>query len=123
MTANACTTMRRVLVRHSTLSLASGESQSAGDEWQDGPCGTPLFTDAEKKSGTCRSCARGWTHPENFALLTCPKVPHVGEGHLHGEDHDAPYSVDGMLYCGRCHYSVNERTGRCERPSDGKRNA
>src|SRR5690606_15680684 len=49
--------------------------------------------------------------------MTCPKVPHVGDGYLHGEDDDAPYSVDGVLYCGRCHYSVNAVTRTCERPA------
>lgn len=45
--------------------------------------------------------------------LTCPKMPRGG--YLHGEDDDSPYSVDGDLYCGRCHYAVNNRTRRCER--------
>lgn len=33
----------------------------------------------------------------------CPKVPHVGDGYLHGADDDGPYDVDGVQYCGRCH--------------------
>ena len=35
--------------------------------------------------------------------VDCPKVKHVGEGYLHGEDDDTPYDVDGAVYCGRCH--------------------
>jgi hypothetical protein len=33
----------------------------------------------------------------------CEKKPHIGDGYLHGEDDDAPYDVDGVKYCGRCH--------------------
>lgn len=36
----------------------------------------------------------------------CPKVPHVGTGHLHAEDDDKPFDVDGVLYCGRCHHCL-----------------
>ncbi len=34
----------------------------------------------------------------------CKKVWHTGNGHLHREDDDSPYDVDGVLYCGRCHH-------------------
>lgn len=37
---------------------------------------------------------------------TCQKVPHVGAGHMHGEDDDTPFKVDGCLYCGRCHTAL-----------------
>lgn len=37
---------------------------------------------------------------------TCPKVPHFGTGHLHAEDDDKPYDVDGVSYCGRCHHAI-----------------
>ncbi|MFA5380222.1 MAG: hypothetical protein WC455_30955 [Dehalococcoidia bacterium] len=37
---------------------------------------------------------------------TCRKAPHVGEGHLHGEDDDTPYYVDNVKYCGRCHMAI-----------------
>lgn len=35
--------------------------------------------------------------------LGCEKTPHTGGGHLHAENDDSPYDVDGCLYCGRCH--------------------
>lgn len=35
--------------------------------------------------------------------IDCRKVPHSGDGYLHAEDHDGPYDVDGVTYCGRCH--------------------
>lgn len=35
--------------------------------------------------------------------LTCEKAPHVGDGHLHAEEDDSQYDVDGQTYCGRCH--------------------
>lgn len=36
---------------------------------------------------------------------TCPKAIHFpgSTGYLHGAEDDAPYDVDGLLYCGRCH--------------------
>jgi hypothetical protein len=49
---------------------------------------------------------------------TCEKVPHEPdkriphprqgshEGWLHAADDDSPYDVDGLRYCGRCHYWI-----------------
>lgn len=37
--------------------------------------------------------------------LSCPKAPHTGTGYLHAEDDDRPYDIDGVTYCGRCHYT------------------
>lgn len=48
------------------------------------------------------------------ARLTCEKVLHDDrDGYLHAADDDAPYDVDGLMYCGRCHaawphYSATE---------------
>ena len=36
--------------------------------------------------------------------VTCPKAVHKSEGYLHDADDDGPYDVEGMIYCGRCHY-------------------
>lgn len=36
----------------------------------------------------------------------CPKVRHDGTGYLHADDDDQPYDVDGVRYCGRCHYAL-----------------
>lgn len=38
--------------------------------------------------------------------FTCPKVQHDGLGHQHGPEDDAPYDVDGVSYCGRCHQAL-----------------
>ena len=38
--------------------------------------------------------------------VDCPKVAHVGDGHLHGEDDDRTFMVDGLEYCGRCHHWI-----------------
>ena len=37
---------------------------------------------------------------------SCPKVQHGNKsGFLHGAcDDDGPYDVDGVRYCGRCHW-------------------
>lgn len=38
----------------------------------------------------------------------CQKIPHsAGGGYMHDEEHDGPYDVDGVLYCGRCHSWYN----------------
>ncbi len=44
--------------------------------------------------------------PNNLHSVNCPKKPHIGTGHLHGEDDDSPYLVDGVSYCGRCHTAL-----------------
>ena len=36
----------------------------------------------------------------------CRKAPHTGYGYLHDEDYDGPYDVDGVEYCGRCHFTM-----------------
>lgn len=41
--------------------------------------------------------------PEFRHGIDCEKVPHTGEGYLHGENDNLPYDVDGWSYCGRCH--------------------
>lgn len=38
----------------------------------------------------------------------CPKASHNGCGHLHAENDDSPYHVDGVRYCGRCHVCFAE---------------
>jgi hypothetical protein len=57
----SCHTLRRVLVR---LPI-----KAADQEWTTRACDMPLFSDAERASGVCRSCASGWTHPENRPLV------------------------------------------------------
>lgn len=66
---HSCTVMRRKLVKTGTLSMATGQLEMSGKaEWVTEACGTPLFGDEERRSGTCRSCAKGWTHPENYPV-------------------------------------------------------
>jgi hypothetical protein len=67
---NSCTVIRRKLVRTGTLNMITGEHQTTGEEWRTEPCGTPLFTDDERRSDICRSCASGWTHPDNYPVPT-----------------------------------------------------
>lgn len=39
--------------------------------------------------------------------LECEKVLHgEREGFLHSATDDTPYDVDGVRYCGRCHYAL-----------------
>lgn len=65
---SSCQQMRRKLVRLGTLNLATGETSTPDEEWRDEACGTPLFTEEERQSGICKSCAGGWTHPNNFPI-------------------------------------------------------
>ena len=44
---------------------------------------------------------------EPKAPFGCRKVPHNGGGYLHDADSDAPYDVDGAMYCGRCHMALS----------------
>ena len=57
----SCHTLRRVLVRL--------PSTPGGQEWTTRACDIPLFSDAERASGICRSCASGWSHPEDRPLV------------------------------------------------------
>jgi hypothetical protein len=57
----SCHTLRRVLVR---LLI-----KPAGQEWTIRACGMLLFSDLERASGVCRSCASGWTHPEDHPVV------------------------------------------------------
>lgn len=42
----------------------------------------------------------------------CVKIPHIGDGFLHGPDDDMQYSVDGVDYCGRCHVEMSVHADR-----------
>lgn len=57
----SCHTLRRVLVRL--------PARVAGYEWTIRACGMLLFSDVERASGVCRSCASGWTHPEDHPVV------------------------------------------------------
>lgn len=71
---SSCTVMRRKLVTHKSLNMGTGISVDAGQEWVTEPCGIPMFSDAEKLRGTCRSCASGWTHEHNFPVAAADAV-------------------------------------------------
>lgn len=65
---SSCTVMRRKLVKKKSVNMVTGVSVDVGHEWVTEPCGIPMFSDAEKQSGTCRGCASGWTHEHNFPV-------------------------------------------------------
>ncbi len=66
---SSCHTLRRVLVRHSTMNLITGAMTPTGQEWTTRACDVPLFSDLERATGVCTSCASGWSHPENHPLV------------------------------------------------------
>jgi hypothetical protein len=57
---NECTTLRHKRITHSTMNILTGAITSGRVEERVEPCGVPLFSDKERASGTCRSCASGW---------------------------------------------------------------
>ena len=65
----SCHTLRRVLVRHSTMNPTTGAMTPTGQDWTTRACDVPLFSDLEQASGVCRSCASGWMHSENHPLV------------------------------------------------------
>ena len=68
---HSCQQQRRYVVTHGTLNIATGVSKmDGGKEWVEGPCNAPLFGDEAQTRGTCRSCFMGWTHPENYPVVT-----------------------------------------------------
>ena len=64
--SKGCSVMRRMLVKHSTVNMVTGESKETSQEWVTKPCGTPLVQEQERVTLVCSSCASGWTHPHNF---------------------------------------------------------
>lgn len=63
-----CTQVRRVLVTHLSVNIATGASNEVAKQWETKPCNAPLFSDAERDARKCRSCSSGWTHPHNFPV-------------------------------------------------------
>ncbi len=62
--SGSCKVIRTQLITRTTINMRTGKSY--GDEqthWVTRPCGTPLFGN---DTDTCRSCARGWNHPNNY---------------------------------------------------------
>lgn len=72
---SGCTQLRRMLVKHGTLNIVTGDTDVTSEEWVELACDAPLFGDEERKRGTCRSCAAGWTHEHNY-----PVAPHGSAG-------------------------------------------
>lgn len=65
---NSCTKIRRMLIKSGTLSMSTGEMTFTKEEWVTRACEQPLFADADRARGTCRSCHTGWTHPNNYPV-------------------------------------------------------
>ena len=57
----SCHTLRHVLVRL--------PAKAAGDEWTIRACDILLRSNVERATGMCRSCASGWSHPEDHPLV------------------------------------------------------
>ena len=69
-------------------------------DWRCKDCGLP--TDPHTTM-----CFRCFSHPQRHGT-SCPKVEHIGGGLLHSPEDDGPYEVDGLTYCGRCHYWIGD---------------
>lgn len=63
-----CNKMRRMLVTHSVLDITTGVETPLNAEWITQRCSIPLFSDAERERGICKSCNAGWIHPFNFPV-------------------------------------------------------
>ena len=63
---NSCKVLRTRELSCGTVDMLTGELKTTETKWVTGPCGSPLFSAAERESGTCRSCDSGWTHPKNY---------------------------------------------------------
>jgi hypothetical protein len=62
---NNCKIERRKVVTHYTWNMASGKKTVRATTVEIGPCGIPLFSDAQHKSGICSSCSEGWSTKDN----------------------------------------------------------
>ena len=58
---NLCGEIRVVQVTHGTLNIRDGKTRYGRTETVTQPCNAPLFSDQERATGLCRSCAAGWS--------------------------------------------------------------
>ena len=65
---NLCKVVRRQFVGFGYLDTRTGKVTVEREEWQTGPCETPLFTEEERRAGTCRACASGWKTSDNYPV-------------------------------------------------------
>jgi hypothetical protein len=65
---DSCQQLRRMLITHSTMSLATGTITPGSQEWVTRACGSPLFDSRSKAIGKCPSCEGGWTHPHSYPV-------------------------------------------------------
>jgi len=63
-----CQVMRRKLKRTYTVTLGTCQEKDHKETWVDEKCGSPLWSDEERKSGECKSCKSGWTHKNNYRI-------------------------------------------------------
>lgn len=67
-----CTVKRRWLSTSGTIDLDTGKHTATAAEWVTQACNGPLFSDTERSSGQCTSCASGWAIPTNYRLSNGP---------------------------------------------------
>ena len=65
-----CQNVKRKLVRHGRVNLATGDTSTEHSEWVTEPCNIPVF-DGET---TCLSCRTGWRRPENYPVDEKPPI-------------------------------------------------
>lgn len=63
-----CTIIRRILVTHGSMDMATGAYTEGAKEWETRPCDGHLSSPVEKMAGVCASCARGWKCDTNYAV-------------------------------------------------------
>ena len=56
-----CKIERRVVVSHGTFNPMTKRSTIRSTTTEIRPCGTPLFSEREIKTGICKSCYSGWS--------------------------------------------------------------
>lgn len=60
-THNNCSIIRDRKTRHGTLDIKTGQTEYGPWKMETGACEAPLFSDREKQTGVCRSCASGYS--------------------------------------------------------------
>lgn len=62
---DSCMVERSLKRQRGALDVATGKLKYVEAEIVIELCGTPLFMEVERETGVCRTCASGWTHPDN----------------------------------------------------------
>lgn len=64
----SCQRQRRWLESRGKLNYETGALTEESQQWVEGACSIPLFSETERETGICRSCSKGWSTALNHPI-------------------------------------------------------